>query len=156
MRIIARMYVGGPAVQVSELMHGFNSTEFDLRLYASYCAAEEAGCLDTVAIDVKSLRILGFGQRISLVGDIKAFIALVKETQAFKPHVIHAHTKKAGFLGRIASIVSLQPLILLHTFHGHLLNGYFWSFKRLLSCKSRKFVTFFTHKLLATMSDKSY
>jgi hypothetical protein len=32
MRIIARMNVGGPAVQVSGLMRGFNSVDFDQRL----------------------------------------------------------------------------------------------------------------------------
>ena len=42
MRIIARMNVGGPAVQVSGLMRGFNSVDFDHRLYTGFCAADEA------------------------------------------------------------------------------------------------------------------
>ena len=42
MRIIARMNVGGPAVQVSGLMRGFNSVVFDHRLYTGFCAADEA------------------------------------------------------------------------------------------------------------------
>lgn len=149
MRIIARMNVGGPAVQVSGLMRDFNATEFDHRLYTGYCAADEADYLDTVAIDVSSVRIQGFGRRISLGGDIKAFIALVREIHTFKPHVIHTHTAKAGFLGRIASIVSLQPAIRVHTFHGHLLNGYFGSFKRSLLVIAEKFLALFTHQLLA-------
>jgi glycosyltransferase involved in cell wall biosynthesis len=149
MRIIARMNVGGPAVQVSGLMRGFNATEFDHRLYTGYCAADEADYLDTVATDVKAVRIQGFGRRVSLGGDIKAFIALVKEIRIFKPHVIHTHTAKAGFLGRIASIVSLQPAIRVHTFHGHLLNGYFGSFKRSLVVIAEKFLALFTHQLLA-------
>jgi glycosyltransferase involved in cell wall biosynthesis len=149
MRIIARMNVGGPAVQVSGLMRGFNATEFDHRLYTGYCAADEADYLDTVATDVKAVRIQGFGRRVSLGGDIKAFIALVKEIRTFKPHVIHTHTAKAGFLGRIASIVSLQPAIRVHTFHGHLLNGYFGSFKRSLVVIAEKFLALFTHQLLA-------
>ena len=40
MRIIARMNVGGPAVQVSGLMRGFDSDNFDHRLYTGYCAAD--------------------------------------------------------------------------------------------------------------------
>jgi len=149
MRIIARMNVGGPAVQVSGLMRGFNSTEFNHRLYTGYCAADEADYLDTVATDVKATRIQGFGRRVSLGGDIKAFIALVREIRSFKPHVIHTHTAKAGFLGRIASIVSLQPAIRVHTFHGHLLNGYFGPFKRSLVVIAEKFLALFTHQLLA-------
>ncbi|TRZ87197.1 MAG: glycosyltransferase [Streptomycetaceae bacterium] len=149
MRIIARMNVGGPAVQVSGLMRGFNSVDFDHRLYTGFCAADEADYLDTVATDVHAIRIEGFGRRVSLGGDVKAFVSLVKEIRSFKPHVIHTHTAKAGFLGRIASIVSLQPSIRVHTFHGHLLNGYFGKLKRRLVIIAEQVLAVFTHELLA-------
>ena len=149
MRIIARMNVGGPAVQVSGLMRGFNTTKFDHRLYTGYCAADEADYLDTVATDVKAIRIQGFGRRVSLGGDLKAFFSLVNEIRNFKPHVIHTHTAKAGFLGRLASIISLHHSIRVHTFHGHLLNGYFGPFKRSLVVIAEKFLALFTHQLLA-------
>ncbi len=149
MRIIARMNVGGPAVQVSGLMRGLHATEFDHRLYTGFCADDEADYLNTVATDVTALRIEGFGRRVSLSGDIKAFLSLVKEIRSFKPHVIHTHTAKAGFLGRIASIVSFHPSIRVHTFHGHLLNGYFGSFKRFLVVLAEKILGIFSHQLLA-------
>jgi glycosyltransferase involved in cell wall biosynthesis len=149
MRIIARMNVGGPAVQVSGLMRGLQASEFDHRLYTGFCADDEADYLGTVATDVSALRIDGFGRRVSLGGDFKAFFSLVKEIRIFKPHVIHTHTAKAGFLGRIASIVSFHPSIRVHTFHGHLLNGYFGSFKRFLVVLEEKILAMFTHQLLA-------
>ena len=149
MRIIARMNVGGPAVQVSGLMRGLHPTEFDHRLYTGFCADDEADYLDTVATDVTALRIEGFGRRVSLKGDLRAFFSLVKEIRSFKPHVIHTHTAKAGFLGRIASIVSFHPSIRVHTFHGHLLNGYFGSFKRFLVVLAEKILAMFSHQLLA-------
>ena len=149
MRIIARMNVGGPAVQVSGLMRGFNVVDFDHRLYTGHCTADEADYLETVATDVQAMRIDGFGRRVSLGGDIRAFISLVKEIRTFKPHIIHTHTAKAGFLGRIASMISLQPSIRVHTFHGHLLNGYFGSFKRLLVVIAEKILANFTDQLLA-------
>lgn len=149
MRIIARMNVGGPAVQVSGLMRGLNAAEFDHRLYTGFCATNEADYLETVATDVKAVRIEGFGRRVSLSGDVKAFISLVKAIREFKPHVIHTHTAKAGFLGRIASIVSMQPSIRVHTFHGHLLNGYFGSFKRSLVVIAEKLLAILTDELLA-------
>jgi len=149
MRIIARMNVGGPAVQVSGLMRGINAVDFDHRLYTGYCAADEADYLETVATDVQAIRIDGFGRRVSFGGDIRAFSALVKEIRTFKPNIIHTHTAKAGFLGRIASIISLQPSIRVHTFHGHLLNGYFGSFKRSLIVMAEKSLAIFTAQLLA-------
>jgi len=149
MRIIARMNVGGPAVQVSGLMRGFNSADFDHRLYTGFCATDEADYLDTVATDVKATRIEDFGRRVSLGGDVKAFILLIREIRRFKPHIIHTHTAKAGLLGRIASIISLHPSIRVHTFHGHLLNGYFGSFKRRLVIIAEKVLAVFTYELLA-------
>jgi glycosyltransferase involved in cell wall biosynthesis len=143
------MNVGGPAVQVSGLMRGFDSHVFDHRLYTGYCAIDEADYLDTVATNVTATRIEGFGRRVSLSGDLKAFISLIEEIRSFKPHIIHTHTAKAGFLGRIASIVSLHPSIRVHTFHGHLLNGYFGSFKRELVVIAEKILAIFTHQLLA-------
>ena len=149
MRIIARMNVGGPAVQVSGLMRGFNSQDFDHRLFTGYCAVNEADYLETVAIDIKVTRIQGLGRSVRIGGDIRAFLSLVKEIRSFKPHVIHTHTAKAGFLGRIASIISLHPSIRVHTFHGHLLNGYFGPSKRRLVIFTEKFLAIFSHQLLA-------
>ena len=149
MRIIARMNVGGPAVQVSGLMRGINSVDFDHRLYTGFCATDEADYLDMVATDVEATHIAGFGRRVNLSGDIKAFVSLIKEIQSFKPHIIHTHTAKAGFLGRIASIISLQPSIRVHTFHGHLLNGYFGTVKRRLVIVAEKVLAQFTDELLA-------
>jgi len=149
MRIIARMNVGGPAVQVSGLMRGFNDTEFDHRLYTGFCETDEADYLDSVATDVTAMRIDGLGRRVSLRGDIRAFLSLVKAIHDFKPHIIHTHTAKAGFLGRIASLVSLQNSVRVHTFHGHLLNGYFGSSKRMLIVIAEKFLALITQQLLA-------
>jgi glycosyltransferase involved in cell wall biosynthesis len=149
MRIIARMNVGGPAVQVSGLMRNFNTSEFDQRLFTGFCATDEADYLETVAKDINSTRISGFGRRVSLGGDLKAFLSLIREIRSFKPHVIHTHTAKAGFLGRIASILSFHSSIRVHTFHGHLLNGYFGSFKTMLVIFAEKILAIFTHQLLA-------
>jgi len=149
MRIITRMNVGGPAVQVSGLMRDLNYNEFDHRLYTGFCETDEADYLDSVATDVKAIRIEGLGRRVSLRGDIRAFLSLVRAIREFKPHIIHTHTAKAGFLGRIASLVSLQKSDRVHTFHGHLLNGYFGPFKRMLVVIAEKFLASTTQQLLA-------
>jgi len=149
MRIIARMNVGGPAVQISGLMRGLDASQFEHRLYTGYCAPNEADYLDTVAMDVNVNRIEGFGRRVNLFSDVKALIALIKEIREFQPHIIHTHTSKAGFLRRVASVVSLQKSIRVHTFHGHLLNGYFGPIKRLLVIVAEKFLARFTNYLLA-------
>jgi glycosyltransferase involved in cell wall biosynthesis len=149
MRIIARMNMGGPAVQVSGLMRELNKSEFNQCLVTGYCAKGEVDYLDTVARDVTAIRIQGLGRRISIAADLRALTLLVYEIRKFKPHIVHTHTAKAGFLGRLASIISLQPSIRIHTFHGHLLRGYFSGYKRSLVVVAEKLLALCTDQLLA-------
>lgn len=149
MRIIARMNVGGPAVQVSGLMRGFDAKVFDQELVTGYCANDEADYLEKVATDVKAVRIDGLGRSIKPRADLTALFTIVKEIRRFKPDVIHTHTAKAGVVGRVASILSGHKSIRVHTFHGHLLNGYFGAGKTKLVVLVEKFLAFFTDQLLA-------
>ena len=125
MRIIARMNVGGPAVQVSGLMRGLSSTDFNHRLYTGYCAEDEVDYIKDQAPDVQAIQLDGLGRKVNPRVDFLILFRLIKEIQAFKPDIIHTHTAKAGVIGRLASILSLYPSKRVHTFHGHLLSGYF-------------------------------
>ena len=149
LRIIARMNVGGPAVQVSGLMRGFDQQLFEQELLTGYCAADEADYLEKVATDVKAIRIDGLGRSIKPRADLTALFAIVKEIRRFKPDVIHTHTAKAGVVGRIASILSGHSSVRVHSFHGHLLHGYFGPGKTKLVILVEKFLAIFTHQLLA-------
>ena len=149
MRIIARMNVGGPAVQITGLMRTMNSTEFDQRLYTGFCEEYETDYLDGVAPDVAATRIPGLGRKIALFDDIRVLIRLIHVIRVSKPHIIHTHTAKAGFLGRVASILSFYPSLRVHTFHGHLLNGYFSRLKRGLLIFVERILARHTHQLIA-------
>lgn len=149
LRIIARMNVGGPAVQVSGLMRGFDQETFEQELLTGFCAADEADYLEKVATDVKAIRIDGLGRSIKPRADLTALFAIIKEIRGFKPDVIHTHTAKAGVVGRIASILSGHSSIRVHTFHGHLLHGYFGAGKTKLVIFIEKFLALFTDQLLA-------
>lgn len=149
LRIIARMNVGGPAVQVSGLMRGFDQTIFEQELLTGFCAADESDYLEKVASDVKAIRIDGLGRSIKPRADLTSLFAIIKEIRRFKPDVIHTHTAKAGVVGRIASILSGHRSIRVHTFHGHLLHGYFGAGKTKLVILIEKFLAIFTDQLLA-------
>ena len=144
LRIIARMNVGGPAVQISNLMRGLDPKIFDQKLITGYCEQNEIDYLELNAPEIPCTRIKGFGRRVSLKEDLLAFFYLAREIKKFKPDYIHTHTAKAGVLGRTAAILVFSPAKLIHTFHGHLLHGYFSPFKTKL--------VVLIEKLLATRS----
>lgn len=149
MRIIARMNVGGPAVQITGLMKFLNSKEFEQRLYTGFCDPNEADYLEIVAPDIPVYRVKGLGRSINILSDLKAIALLIKEIRDFKPHIIHTHTAKAGVIGRIASLISRQKSLRAHTYHGHLLYGYFGKFKTKLVVIVEKVLSFTTHELVA-------
>jgi len=130
-------------------MRGFDAQVFDQELVTGYCAADEADYLEKVAPDVKAIRIDGLGRSIKPRADLTTLFTIVKEIRRFKPDVIHTHTAKAGVVGRVASILSGHKSIRVHTFHGHLLNGYFGTGKTKLVILVEKFLALYTDQLLA-------
>ncbi len=149
MQIIARMNVGGPAVIVADLMRGLDKAQFNQILITGYCDANEADYLETVATDIKATRIAGLGRSVSPIADLRAFISLVAMIKSEKPDVIHTHTAKAGVLGRLAAIIAGSHAIRIHTFHGHLLHGYFSGWKVKLVVAIEKFLARRTDHLIA-------
>jgi glycosyltransferase involved in cell wall biosynthesis len=149
LQIIARMNVGGPAVIVADLMRGLDSSRFEQKLITGYCAENEADYLETVATDVKATRIGGLGRSISPMADARAFLKLIALIRRENPDVIHTHTAKAGVLGRLAAILAGSKSLKVHTFHGHLLHGYFAGWKVKLVIAIEKFLATRTDVLVA-------
>jgi len=58
--------------------------------------------------------------------DLVCVVELVRIARRFGPHIVHTHTAKAGLLGRVAALFCRSPRpVVVHTFHGHVLKGYF-------------------------------
>lgn len=152
LRIIARMNVGGPAIQITGLMEDLSRSEFKQLLVTGYCSAEELDYLDENQIDIDAHKIIGFGRSISIWMDLQVFLALRRKIKSFDPHIIHTHTAKAGFLGRLASLTIRKRYFLVHTFHGHLLHGYFGSCKTRLVVLAERVMSNYTDSLIAVGS----
>jgi glycosyltransferase involved in cell wall biosynthesis len=149
MQIIARMNVGGPAVLVADLMRNLDRQCFSAVLVTGYCDDNESDYLDEVADDVAAIRIPGLGRSVSPLKDLGAFFLLVKEIRRFKPDVIHTHTAKAGVLGRVAGLIAKPSAKRIHTFHGHLLHGYFNSRKTRLVILLETVLGLITYRFIA-------
>ena len=149
LRLIARMNLGGPAIQITGLMMKLPSEQFEQVLVTGYCDPDEVDYLELNGFQFPLLKIEGFGRRINLFSDLKTLLAIRRIIKDFDPDIIHTHTAKAGFLGRVAAISTLKKQIRIHTFHGHLLHGYFGTFITRLVIFVERTLANFTDKFVA-------
>ena len=75
--------------------------------------------------------------------DARALAGLTGIIRRFRPHLVHTHTAKAGFLGRAAARLAPGSRVIVHTFHGHVLEEYFSArdarlFRRLEAAMARR------------------
>ncbi len=124
MSILARMNVGGPAWLASVLTRGLPKDRFQTRLVCGCVDNSEADFIELRDPNLPVRRLESLGRSVRIGGDLLALIAICREIREFRPHIVHTHTAKAGVLGRIAAVICRVP-IRVHTFHGHVLSGYF-------------------------------
>lgn len=118
--VIARMNVGGPAELLVSLLDALP----DQTLLTGEVEQGEADHLELRSPGTTFTRVPGLGRSPRPGDDVRALAFLVRELRRRRPDVVHTHTAKAGTLGRVAAEVARVPAVV-HTFHGHLLHGYF-------------------------------
>ncbi|GAB4474008.1 MAG: glycosyltransferase family 4 protein [Anaerolineae bacterium] len=129
LRIIARLNVGGPAIHVALLTAGLRDGVFHSELVAGRLNPGE-GDMSYLArrLGVEPIILPTMQREINPLGDLRTLWHLVRLMRRYRPHVVHTHTAKAGFVGRFAALLVGVPAIV-HTFHGHVFYGYFGRLK---------------------------
>lgn len=125
--MIARLNMGGPAHHVTLLSGRLNPTGYDTLLLHGRVGAGEAS-LEALACQRRArLAVVpGLGPELHPLRDLRALISLIRAVRRFKPDIVHTHTAKAGMLGRVAAVLGTRRRpIIVHTYHGHVLEGYF-------------------------------
>jgi glycosyltransferase involved in cell wall biosynthesis len=128
LRVIARLNMGGPALHVAYLSAGLKDRGYDTTLVAgSLALGEESMSAVADRLDVPIVTIPELHREISPLRDLRAVYHLAELIREQRPHILHTHTAKAGAIGRLAAMLagSARPPIVVHTFHGHVLRGYF-------------------------------
>jgi glycosyltransferase involved in cell wall biosynthesis len=139
-RVIARLNVGGPALNVALLSAGLPPKGFPTTLYAGTPSPVEGDMSDYArSLGVQPVIVPRLGREISLVSDAIVIWQLWRLFRRERPVIVHTHTAKAGFVGRIAARLARVPLVI-HTFHGHVLKGYFGPVKTRLFLALERFL----------------
>jgi glycosyltransferase involved in cell wall biosynthesis len=119
LQVCTRLNVGGPARHLDGLARGLPAPFVTEVAAGSAPEVEGALPMPVTVHDVPLVR------RPSPARDRSALRRLDEVLSALRPELVATHTAKAGTLGRIAAWRSPTRPVTVHTFHGHLLDGYF-------------------------------
>jgi GT2 family glycosyltransferase/glycosyltransferase involved in cell wall biosynthesis len=125
--VIARLNVGGPAIQAITLAHLLEEHGYETLLVRGREGPRE-GSMDSLAeqFGVVPVELPTLKRRIG-IGDLASLVFLIQKIRNWRPQILHTHAAKAGALGRMAALLAMgrRPPVIVHTFHGHVLTGYF-------------------------------
>lgn len=162
--IITRLDQGGSARNTMLTVLGHDRTQFEPVVITG-----QAGRWDAqggMAATMDNLRFLEkegirFHMVSSLVrhlnpkSDLTALWSLVALLRQEQPHIVHTHTSKAGFLGRLAARIAGVPVIV-HTPHGHVFYGHFGSVSSWVFLQIERVLAWITDQLIAlTTAEKT-
>ena len=125
---IARLNVGGAALHVLQLAREQQRRGHDVVVVAGTLAAgEESMAYVAEKLGVRVRQVSALQRELSPRADLAAIRDLRTILRSNRPDVLQTHTSKAGATGRIAALLSgrSRPRVVVHTYHGHVLRGYF-------------------------------
>jgi len=130
LRIITRMNIGGPAIHVNLLNNGLDSERFESKLVAGNISPQEGDMTYLLKHHSEKPIIIPELQReINIGNDLRSIVRILKIIHQEKPDIVHTHTAKAGLCARTAAFLfnlfSCNKVKTVHTFHGHVFEGYF-------------------------------
>jgi glycosyltransferase involved in cell wall biosynthesis len=122
--VVTRLNVGGVA-RFLEVAHD----AVDVLVRGRVQGEETEASWDGPQVVLPSL-----GRAVHPLHDGRALAELTARLRRLRPGVVHTHASKAGAIGRLAAHALRLPVV--HTFHGHVLDGYFprpvaWVLERL-------------------------
>jgi glycosyltransferase involved in cell wall biosynthesis len=140
-RVITRLNIGGPAIQAISLSRDLGRDRFHTTLNHVRLGPSEGDMTEILPVEgARAIYVPRLARPVSPFDDLFAFWRIYRELCIARPQIIHTHMAKAGALGRAAGLLynltagRHQKARLVHTYHGHVFEGYFgdWSTKGFL------------------------
>ena len=123
--VITRLCRGGAQENTFHTVRLANRARFEVDLISGYSRGREGSIEDTVrAAGIEVCHEPALVRSIAPVRDILALRRLTRLFRERRYDIVHTHTSKAGFIGRLAAERAGVPIVV-HTPHGNIFQGYF-------------------------------
>jgi glycosyltransferase involved in cell wall biosynthesis len=133
LRVITRLNIGGPSIQAIALSDRLAARGFETRLVHGQLGAGEGDMRYLLAPAVRTQSLASLRRPVAPLHDLVAFARLLDIMRDFRPQIVHTHMAKAGTIARAAAAFFNRTAgrgeraRVVHTYHGHVLEGYFGS-----------------------------
>ena len=154
LRIISRLNIGGPAIHVYLLTTGLDDEIFESKLVTGSISPREGDMSYLLKPkDPQPIIIPELQREIQIIADIKSFYRIFRMISLEKPDIVHTHTAKAGTSARLAvfnhNLFGKHRILTVHTFHGHVFEGYFGHFTSMLFRNIERMLANLTDAIIA-------
>jgi glycosyltransferase involved in cell wall biosynthesis len=123
LHVITRLTVGGSAENTVASVVALGRAGYDCVLAVSFRESDRAVLEDARGRGCRLVDVPSLGREVALVSDLAALSHILRLIAAERPHIVHTHTSKAGFVGRLAARMARVPAVI-HQPHGHVFYGY--------------------------------
>lgn len=154
LRVITRLNIGGPSIQAIALTTRLADRGHETTLIHGRLDRGEGDMTYLAPPGAPLTYVTTLCRPISLIDDVRAYVTLLRAIRAFQPHVVHTHMAKAGLVGRLAAITAnigrgRRRARIVHTYHGHVLDGYFSPLKTSLFINLERWLASGTDAIIA-------
>jgi glycosyltransferase involved in cell wall biosynthesis len=131
LRVITRLNIGGPSIQAITLSARLARRGYETLLVHGSLGHAEGDMSYLLPDGVRTRPVPALRREIAPLSDARALAELVRIAREWRPDIVHTHMAKAGSAGRAAAAIANatrgrgQRARVVHTYHGHVLEGYF-------------------------------
>jgi glycosyltransferase involved in cell wall biosynthesis len=148
LHVITRLIRGGAQENTLLTVTGLDCRRYETVLVSGPTTGLEGEMESHIRESGVDLRIIPeLVRELSPLRDTIALLKLFSLMKREKFDIVHTHTSKAGFLGRIAARMAGVPIVI-HTPHGHIFYGYFGPLKNRVFILLEKFAALFADRII--------
>jgi len=122
MHVITRLTLGGSSENTVSTIEALSRRGYDSTLVLGP-ESEAATVEDARRRGCRIVEVARLGREVHPARDVAAVMALTTLFRRARPTIVHTHTSKAGFVGRLAARLARVPVVI-HQPHGHIFYGY--------------------------------
>jgi glycosyltransferase involved in cell wall biosynthesis len=122
--VITRLTLGGAADNTLRQVDAIARAGYDVALAVGMNASEGAFVERARRQACRLIDVPTLVREPAPARDLRAVVTLVRMLRRRRAAIVHTHTSKAGFIGRLAARLARTPAII-HQPHGHIFYGYY-------------------------------